>query len=202
MRSDLPSKKLATAPECLHDVRTTCPSPALVEVWCDGSVSSEGEGGSGFIIVKRMDGHSEEVTSGSFASGIIATSFTAESRAALEGLTRAQQVLAETTPPVDLLIVSDSRSLVDAITADPYRMASDIVPVYEALCTVAEQAHTIHLVWVSSHCGLVMNDKADSTAAIGTSLPQTSPIPVQAVKTAVRHSTQYPPPLLNIKKLG
>ena len=69
----MPLAKLATALECLHDVRTTCSSPALVEVWCDGSVTSEGEGGSGFIIVKRMDGDSEEVASGSFASGIIAT---------------------------------------------------------------------------------------------------------------------------------
>ena len=108
-------------------------------MWCDGSFTSEGEGGRGFLIVMRMDGHSEEVASGSFASGILATSFTAESRAALGVLTQAQQLLAETTLPVALLIVCDSRSLVDAITADPYRMAPDIVPVYEALCTAAEQ---------------------------------------------------------------
>ena len=43
------------------------------------------------------------------------------------------------------------------------------------------------------------NCTADSLAAFGTSLPQSSPLPVQAVKTAVRRSTQYPPPLLNIK---
>ena len=85
MTSDLLSAKLATALECLRDFRTTCPSQALVEVLCDGSVMSEGEGGSGFIIVKCMDGDSEEVASGSVASGIIATSCTAESRVALGG---------------------------------------------------------------------------------------------------------------------
>ena len=209
LRSDLSSKKLAAALECLHDIRTTCPSPMLVEVWCDGSVSSEGEGGSGFVIIKRTtDDHGEEVASGNFASGIFAT-FSAESRAALEGLTRADRSLRRQNPW--------SNSLLSATVGrwwmlDPYRMAPDVVPLYEALCHVAEQTHTVHLVWVSSNHGLVMNDEADSLLAIGTSLPQTSPLSVQAVKAAVRHSTQYPPPhthththtapLLDVKTLG
>jgi len=53
--SDLPSVKLSAALECLAQVGNAS-QPHRFEVWTDGSVSDEGTGGSGFLIIEVTDG--------------------------------------------------------------------------------------------------------------------------------------------------
>eukprot|EP00117_Sycon_ciliatum_P048135 scpid70032/ scgid1772/ len=83
-------------------------------------------------------------------------------------------------------------------------MSPDTIPVFEAIKSISQLVTSIHLVWVSSHCGLFLNDKVDRLAAAGTQVPQGHVrLPVQATKTAVRKAARYPaPPLLDTKKLG
>jgi len=82
-------------------------------------------------------------------------------------------------------------------------MSPDIVHLFSDLVSVSGRVTAIHVVWVSSHCGLRLNDKVDRFAAAGTRAPQDGVgLPVQAGKVAIRSSTQYPPPLLNMKMLG
>jgi len=197
--SDLPSVKLSAALECLAQVGNAS-QPHRFEVWTDGSVSDEGTGGSGFLIIEVTDGRRVEVASGSLPAGQTATSFTAEAAAALAGL---QHVAQLTNRNTDVVFVSDSRSVIDSLRGDPYYMSPDIIPTFNALSLVARNSHTVHLVWVSSHCGLRLNDRVDRLANDGTKCPQHGvALPVQAAKTAIRQSTAYDPPLLNSKKLG
>ncbi|XP_065185940.1 uncharacterized protein LOC135816767 [Sycon ciliatum] len=209
-RDDPPHVRLSAALECLDKVSSLCAQSQSYEVWTDGSVTDEGTGGSGYLVIKVTDGQRSEVCSGSDPAGVVATSFTAEVTAAVAGLSAAEDLLTagltntDGQPSLpDLILVTDSRSLTDSVAGDPYRMSPDTIPVFEAIKSISQLVTSIHLVWVSSHCGLFLNDKVDRLAAAGTQVPQGHVrLPVQATKTAVRKATRYPPPLLDTKKLG
>ena len=108
-----------------------------------------------------------EILSGCLPAGAVATSFTAEVAAAAAGL---RAVYDLTTMETDVVLVTDSLSLVDALRGDPYRISPDTIAAFDALTEVARKAHSINLVWISSHCGVALNDKADRLARNGDSV--------------------------------
>jgi len=139
--------------------------------------------------------------SGCSPAGVMATSFTAEVTAALCGLQCLHPMLLANESS-DLILVTDSRSLTDAIRADPYSMSPDVVPLFQALCDAASICKSIHIVWVSSHCGLQLNDQADMFASDGTRCHQNDVLlSIQAAKSSIKASTKPPPPLLDTSKL-
>ena len=77
--------------------------------------------------------------------------FTAEAAAATAALKAALPMVNADT---DIVLITDSRSLLDGIVGDPYHMSPDVTSSYSALSDVAEQARSAHVVWVSSHCGI------------------------------------------------
>jgi len=43
-------------------------------------------------------------------------------------------------------------------------MGQDTIPAYDALHLIARLAASVHLMWVSSYCGILYNDQADYLA--------------------------------------
>ena len=86
-----------------------------------------------------------------------------------------------------VVIVSDSLSLEEAQQGDPYRLKQDTIPTWKAIQS-AEKIAKVAWVWVSSHCGLKLNDAVDKLAAKGCLRDQShTELPSQAVKTHQRH---------------
>jgi len=189
--------RLAAALSCINDIKERCTSAELLEVWCDGSVR-DSAGGSGFVIVR--DG--VEVTSGYTPAGSPSSSLAAEAMATINGINSATPLLPTPPSQADILVVTDSMSLVTSLASDPYRMSPDIIPVFQAVYDLANLTSSVHVVWVSSHCGLFWNDEADRLAAKGTLEPQDhTPLPIHAAKVLIRERTKYPHPLINTKRL-
>jgi len=143
----------------------------------------------------------EEVDSGCCPAGIAATSFTAEVAALVKAL-RTLEPLLPTNSQCDVLIVTDSQALVQALKSDPTKMGQYTIPAYDALHLIARLASSVHLMWVSSHCGVLYNDRADRLANQGAKMAQDGVrLPVQAAKAYIRKETSFPPPIVNHRKL-
>ena len=199
-RCDEPRAKFIAAMECLYDVYRMCQAACRLVIWKDGSVTEDEVGGGGFLIEEHCSNAAREVECGSVPAGKIATSFTAEAAAATAALKAALPMVNADT---DIVLIMDSRSLLDGIVGDPYHMSPDVTSSYSALSDVAEQARSTHVVWVRSHCGIKGNDRANHLAKLGCDGDQGNiDLPVQAAKSFIRNATAYPRPLLKIKKLG
>ena len=151
------------------------------------------------LVMETTATQRSEILSGCLPAGAGPTSFTAEVAAAAAAGLRAVYDL--TTMETDGVLVTDSLSLVDALRGDPYRISPDTIAAFDALTEVARKAHSINLVWLSSDCGVALNDKADRLARNGTQCVQAQvQLPVRAAKASIRSATAYPRPLLNTSK--
>ena len=208
-RKDPDNVRQDAARKCLESVRRTCQDNTRYELWCDGSVNDNGTGGAGYLINHFNLAQKKETVliSDCAPAGMVATSFTAEVTAMATVLRKLSDILhqdQQTNNTAAVIIITDSRAVVEAVQCDPYRISPDTIPAYSALLQALPMFGSVHLVWISSHCGLSGNDRADRLAAQGSSLSQVQvPLPVQAVKAAIRIKTNSSkPPLVDHRKLG
>ena len=165
------------------------PSPLSdIQVWTDGSVSSLfGPGGAGVYVTCCQCNTSNSL---SFSPGPISSSFTAETFALKQGLDWCTSQLM-TCKFQSVLFLTDSQSALSILSSAPsYLLPESLWNVWSLTSSLSNNT-TLSFQWVPGHAGLPGNEKADSLAKAGASLPTIAiPCPLPPVVAKVRYS-QY-----------
>ena len=162
--------------------------PSDIQVWTDGSVLSPfGPGGAGVYVTCSKCNTSNSL---SFSSGLIASSFTAETFALKQGLAWCACHLM-TCKFQSVLFLTDSQSALSILSSAPsYLLPESLWNVWSLASSLSNNT-TLSFQWVPGHAGLLRNEKADLLAKTGASLPTDAiPSPLPPVIAKVCYS-QY-----------
>jgi len=113
-RNDPPTIRRTAALECIDAVKRQCTSPAMQ--------------------------HGVEIDAGYAPAGAPSSSLAAEILAAVNGIASVTSRLAPPFALPDVLLVTDSMSLVSGLGSDPYTMSPDMVPVHHSITNLAQLA--------------------------------------------------------------
>ena len=186
LNSQLHRQQHSPTPVCFKQIILLPPSDN--QVWTDGSVPSLfGPGGAGVYVTCSKCNTSNSL---SFSTGPIASSFTAETFALKQGLDwynshlttcKFQSVLFRTASYSALTILS---------LAPSYLLPESLWNVWSLAFSLSNNI-TLSFQWVRGHAGIPGNEKADSLAKAGASLPTDAiSCPLPPVIAKVRYS-QY-----------
>src|SRR5205814_6200488 len=129
--------------------------------------------GSGFCVFTNINDH-EPFLSGSFKLANDCTVFQSECFAILSALNTLQSL----PPKSRIVILSDSKSLVDSIN-NISLSSKTLLKIWYKLRDL-KSAYHITLAWIKGHSGVAGNESADSLAKSGANLPPpaSSTIPI------------------------
>ena len=187
-RSDPAPTRRQAALAVLQPLRTDHPN--AVEIWSDGAAKDGTRQGGAGCLIKWHDNRPN--TTLSQAAGMLASSTTAVTVAALLGLRKVAQELYNTPDSPAVFLLFDSRALFHRLQIPVWEQTESAVhKATEVLHGLSNQYH-ITVVWIPGHSGIEENDAADAAATAARDTADQSAIPLteSSLKFAVNRTLE------------
>jgi len=140
--------------------------PADIDLWTDGSVSANGDGGAGYAIFV----HGTLRVAGASPAGQGVSELRAEAIACLAGL-QSVLTLQDYSACQGIRVLSDSKTLVQSLSQGPARQTDPTIgSIWTVLSTIGS-SNAVNVQWIPAHVGLEGNSAVDQEAKRGSTMP-------------------------------
>jgi len=162
-----PNPDKTTSPQELHGNWIGSLPDHTIVIYTDGSKLDSGATGCGWVIYNVGNQQLFRVKEGSCHLGSRAEIYDAELHAVQEATTA---LLTTTIPHSTAFICIDNQAAIDTLhfNKDNHEYVRHIL---EYIAQLRSLGWTVGTVWCASHCGIMGNERADTLAKMGTSLP-------------------------------